>query len=155
MIDSTVLCAVVDECAAGAAELVVEGDGCCEAEQALEDALSEAGECSSAVALEGEDVLAGPEDALDALSDRREVGSLAGLVFASWSEDCGVHVPGFFGELCSGVSLVADHGHFALPAATGEQLDRDLALALLGRGQASALGVPSGAKIACKRKPQK
>src|ERR1700685_3528116 len=36
MIDSTVLCAAVDECAAGSSELVVEGDGCCEAEQALQ-----------------------------------------------------------------------------------------------------------------------
>ena len=34
-------------------------------------------------ALEGEDVLAGPEDALDALSDRREVEAFSGLVFAS------------------------------------------------------------------------
>jgi hypothetical protein len=32
------------------------------------------------VALEGKDVLAGPEDALDALSDRREVEAFSGLV---------------------------------------------------------------------------
>jgi hypothetical protein len=47
MIDSAVLGAVVDECAAGAAELVVEGDGCCEGEEALQDALSEPGSPSA------------------------------------------------------------------------------------------------------------
>jgi hypothetical protein len=49
------------------------------------------------VALEGEYVLAGPEDALDALSDQRGVGSVAGLVFMGWFEDRGVYVPGFLG----------------------------------------------------------
>jgi hypothetical protein len=53
--------------------LVVEGDGGGEGQEALQDALSDAGEGSGAVALEGEDVLAGPEDALDPLADRREV----------------------------------------------------------------------------------
>src|SRR5580700_6123169 len=64
MIDTTGSGAVVDECAAWPAELVVERDSCGEGQEALQDALSEAGECSGAVALEGEDVLAGPEDAL-------------------------------------------------------------------------------------------
>jgi hypothetical protein len=63
--------------------LVVEGDGCGEAEEALEDALAEAGEGAGAVALEGEDVLAGPEDTLDALTDRREVWPSARLVLAT------------------------------------------------------------------------
>jgi hypothetical protein len=55
MIDSTGSGAVVDECAAWSAELVVEGDRGGEAEEALKDALSEAGEGSGSVALEGED----------------------------------------------------------------------------------------------------
>lgn len=46
MINSTVLGDVVDKCAAGSAELVVEGDRGGEGEEALEDALSEAGEGS-------------------------------------------------------------------------------------------------------------
>jgi hypothetical protein len=54
MVESAGLGAVVDECAAGAAELVVEGDGGGEGEEALEDAFSEAGECAGAVALECE-----------------------------------------------------------------------------------------------------
>jgi hypothetical protein len=78
MIDSAVLGAVVDECAAWPTELVVQRDGCCEAEQALKDALPEAGECSGAVALEGKGVLAGPEDALDALAYWREVRTATG-----------------------------------------------------------------------------
>jgi hypothetical protein len=40
MIDSTVLGAVVDEGAAGSAELMVEADGGGEGEQALQDSLS-------------------------------------------------------------------------------------------------------------------
>jgi len=70
MVDSARLGAVVDECAGGAAELVVEGDGGGEAEEALQDAFSEAGEGARAVAFEGEEVFAGPEDRLDALADR-------------------------------------------------------------------------------------
>src|ERR1700735_4775899 len=113
-------CAVVDECAAWSAELVVEGDGCCEGEEALQDALSEAGECSGAVVLEGEGALAGPEDALDALADRREVWATAGLVFAAGSQDRGVHVVEASGELASCVALIADQRDWAVPAGAGQ-----------------------------------
>ncbi|MDX6691175.1 MAG: hypothetical protein QOG15_2632, partial [Solirubrobacteraceae bacterium] len=41
MVDSARLGAVVDECAAGAAELVVERDRCGEADEAREDAFSQ------------------------------------------------------------------------------------------------------------------
>ena len=71
---------MVDECAAGAAEFVVEGG---EAEEALEDAFFDAVEGSGAVAFEREEVFAGPEDRLDPLPDRREVGSGSGFVLAS------------------------------------------------------------------------
>jgi hypothetical protein len=93
------------------------------------------------VTLEGEDVLAGPEDALDALADRREVRSLAGLVFAVRSEDRGVQFADFGCELASGVALVADQGHSTLPAAAGKQLQCDLALALLGQRECSGCSV--------------
>jgi hypothetical protein len=104
MIDSTVLGAVVDECAAGSAELVVEGEGGGEGEEALQDALSEAGQGSGAVSFEREDVLAGPEDRLDPLADWREVRPMAGLVFSEWSHDRGVEFPRFDGELFAGRS---------------------------------------------------
>lgn len=76
------LAAVVDEGGAWAAELVVERDGGCEADKALKDAFAQACERAGAVAFEGENVFAGAEDALDALTDRREMRSSAGLVAA-------------------------------------------------------------------------
>lgn len=113
MIDSTGLGAVVDECAAGSAELVVEGDCGGEAQEALEYALAQALECPGTVTLEGEEVLAGPEDRLDALTDRREVWSGTPLVFAPGSEDRGVQFADFAGELAPCVTLVTDQ---CLPA---------------------------------------
>src|SRR4029077_2942937 len=110
MIDSTVLCAVVDECAAVASELVVEGDGCGEAAEPREDSGPEAGEGAGAVAFEGEQVFAGPEDRLDPLPDRREVRSVAGLVFAARPDDRRVEVLNVGLELPAGVALVADYG---------------------------------------------
>ena len=83
MIDSTCSGDIVDECAAWAAEFVVEGDAGGEGEEALQDAFSEALEGAGAVAFEGEEVFAGQEDRLDPLPDRGEVWSLAGFVFAS------------------------------------------------------------------------
>ena len=155
MVDSTGSGAVVDECAGGSAELVVEGDRGGEGEEALRDALSDAGECSCAVALQCQQVLAGPEDRLDALADRCEVGTRAGLVFAGGSEDRGVEFCHTSRERSSGVALVADHGLSTDAWGASEQFQCDLALILLGEVSASALGVPSGAKTACRRKPQK
>jgi hypothetical protein len=96
------------------------------------------------VALEGEDVLAGPEDALDALADRREMGALAGLVFAAGSDDRGVQVADLIGELASGVALIADQGHPAVSATTSEELHGDLALTLLGGAERERSGCPVG-----------
>src|SRR3954453_16908758 len=64
---------VVDEGAAGAAELGVERDAGGEGEQSLADACSEAVQGAGAVAFEREQVFAGPEDAFDALADRGQV----------------------------------------------------------------------------------
>src|ERR1700737_471606 len=54
MVDSTLLGDVVDECAAGAAELVIEADAGGEAEEALQDPFAQAGEGAAAVAFEGD-----------------------------------------------------------------------------------------------------
>jgi hypothetical protein len=123
----------------------------------LEYALAQALECPGTVTLEGEEVLAGPEDRLDALTDRREVWSGGvGFVFAAGSEDRGVQFADFVGELTPGVTLVTDQGLPARALTASEQLDGDLARSsCLGEVSASALGVPSGAKIACSLKPQK
>jgi hypothetical protein len=69
MVDSAWLTAVFGEYAAGASELVVEGDGGGEAPEADENSFSEPlGGCRHR-AFEGEEVFADPEDALDALAD--------------------------------------------------------------------------------------
>src|SRR5271170_3999625 len=100
MVDSAGgLGAVVDECAAGASELVVESDGGGQAAEAREDSFAQAGQGAGAVAFEREQVFAGPEDALDAFADRREVGSFAGFVFAARSDERDAALGDFGGEL--------------------------------------------------------
>ena len=155
MVDSARLGAVVDEGAAGAAELVVEGDAGGEAAEAGQDAFSEAGEGAGAVAFEGEQVFAGPEDRFDALADRCEMRALPGFVFAAGSDDRGVALADAGGELAAGVALVAEQRLAALALAALQQSEPDVTLIDLGRRELSALGVPSGEKIACRRKPQK
>src|ERR1044071_3034389 len=83
MVDSARSGAVVDECAAWAPELMVERDRGGEAAEAREDAFAQSAEGAGAVALERQDVFAGPEDRFDPLTDRRErwplgLGAVAG-----------------------------------------------------------------------------
>jgi hypothetical protein len=59
-------------------------------------------EGAGAVAFEGEDVFAGPEDRFDALADWGEVWSLTGFVFAAGTQDGGLALADLFGELTSG-----------------------------------------------------
>src|SRR6266566_2982728 len=106
MVDSARLGAVVDEGTAWASELVVERDRCGEAAEAGEHAFSESGEGAGAVAVEGEEVFAGPEDRLDPLADRCEVKTVAGLVFAGGSNDRRVVLGELGRELTPGVALV-------------------------------------------------
>src|SRR6266496_4663995 len=123
MVDSTRLGDIVDERAAGSVELVVEGDAGGEAEEALQDPFAEAGEGAGAVAFEGEQVFAGPEDRFDALADRGEVRSLAGFVAAAGSDDRGLQLAHGVGELAAGVALVAEDRLAAGALAEGEQLE--------------------------------
>src|SRR5579884_2464482 len=95
---------VVGEGAGWAAEAVVEADGGCEGEEADADAGAEAVEGAGAVPFEREQALAGLEDRFDPLSDRGEVGSAAGFVFAAWAHDGGVEFGGELLELASGVA---------------------------------------------------
>src|SRR5258706_7467370 len=99
---------VVHERAWWAAELGVERDCCGECEEAAGDAGSEAAQGAGAVAFEGEDVFGGPVDALDALADRSEVQSAAGLVFAARAHDQCAELGGGGFEVAAGVALVAD-----------------------------------------------
>ena len=135
MVDSTVLGDVVDECAAWAAELVVEGDGGGEGEEALEDACSQAGEGAGAVAFEGEDVFGGPEDAFDPLADRRDVRATAGFVLAEGPDDRGAEFQGVCLEVAAGVALVTDHGHVSAVLDTRKECQRNVAFPCFGAGE--------------------
>src|SRR3984893_8527572 len=135
MVDSTLLGDVVDECAAGAAELVVEADAGGEAEEALQDPFAQAGGGGAAVAFEGEYVFAGPEDLLDPLADRGEVWPLARLVFAPGTDDRGVESGDFLGEVAAGVAFVAEDRLAAAALAEFEQFEADLAFVAFGRGE--------------------
>ena len=97
MSSSTVSGDVVDGGAAGSAESVVECDCCGQGEEALVDEGSEAVEGAGSVVFEGEQVFAGLEDRLDALSDRCQMQPFAGFVFAAGPDDRGVE----FGGACS------------------------------------------------------
>src|ERR1700728_1480121 len=127
MVDSAWLGAVVDECTAWSSELVVEGDRGCEAAEAGEDSFSEAGEGAGAVAFEGEQVFAGPEDALDALADRREVRTLAGFVFAARTNERGAAIGDLGGEVSAGVALVAKQRFVAVAVDAVEEFEADFA----------------------------
>jgi hypothetical protein len=94
---------------------------------------------------------------LDPLADRGEVQVVSGLPLASGTHNRGVHVTDGLDEGAAGVAFVAQQGLASGADTPPEQLEPDLALVAVGRGEArvSARGVPSGAKIPCSRNPQK
>src|SRR4051812_1042167 len=73
---------VGDEAAAGSAEGVVEPDAGRERQEPCGDAGAEVVQRAGAVAFERQKVFAGPEDALDALADARQVKVVGGFVLA-------------------------------------------------------------------------
>src|SRR4051812_819011 len=135
MVDSARLRAVVDECTAGSSELVVEGDRGGQAAEAREDPFPESGEGAGAVAFEGQQVFAGPEDRLDALADRREMRAGAGFVLAPWPHDRGVAGADGGGEVTAGVALVGEQRLAAAALAAVKQDEADIAFVDLRRGQ--------------------
>lgn len=134
---------------------MVERDRGGEADEALQDAFSEAGEGAGAVAFEGEDVFAGPEDAFDALADRCQVRPLAGFVAARGTHDGGVQFADRAREVASGVALVGEQDLTALALAARQQLERDVALIRLRRGELKRPRGAVGGQMGCSRKPQK
>src|ERR1017187_10244892 len=134
MIDSARLGAVVDERTAWASELVVEGDGGGEGAEAGEDSFAQAGQGAGAVAFEGQQVFAGPEDRLDALADRCEMRPVAGLVFAARADERGVTAGGVGREVASGVALVAQECFAAVASDAVKEPQADFALVDLWRG---------------------
>src|ERR1700679_441805 len=80
---------------AGVAEALVQRDGGSEGREAGEQAHTKVLQGAGAVTLEGEDVLAGLEDRLDPLTDRREVRAGPWLVFAAGAHDARVELGEF------------------------------------------------------------
>ena len=114
-------------------------------------------EGARAVALEGEDVLAGLEDRFDPLADRREVWDASSLVFAAWSHDRRFQRGQFGLEVLAAEVLVADQNQrlSGCSFAAGDHLYADELLVDLRGGERQCSGVPSGANRACSRNPQK
>ncbi len=132
MIDSTRSGDVGHQRAARPAELVVEPDAGRQAEEALGDPLAQAGEGAGAVALQGEQVLTGPEDRLDALADRGQVRPAAGLVATGGAHDRGPELVDAPGKLTPGIALVAQEDLAAPSARARQKLKAHIALIALG-----------------------
>src|SRR5665647_2900569 len=141
MIDSTPTAsgAVVDEGTTGTSQPVVEADAGRKAEEAREDALTQPGHGTRPVAHQGEQVLAAPEDRLDALADGSQMRAVARLVLARRAHDEGAHLGDGGREVATRVALVADE-HCAAAAAASQQLEADLAFVTLRRGQGERPG---------------
>jgi len=88
---------------------VVQPDAGGQCEEFGGDPGAEAVEAAGVVAFEAEAAFEGPEDAFDALSDRRDVRAASGLVLAAGAHDRGAEaLVGGVLELIAGVALVGD-----------------------------------------------
>jgi len=87
MSDSTAPGDVVEESAARTPESVIEGDATGERHEAFGNAHPEVVQRAGAVALQGEDVLAGLEDRLGPLADRGEAKAVGWLVLVGRPEE--------------------------------------------------------------------
>src|SRR5882672_8946034 len=118
---------VVGEGSWWSSELVVETDGGGECEEACADAGSEAVEAAGAVAFEGEQVFACPEDRFDPLPDRGEAQPGLGFVSSGRPSDQRVELGGGVFELVPGVAFVGDHDQLAVALDAAEQGEADVA----------------------------
>src|SRR5664279_3790041 len=146
---ATGLRGVVDQGAAGTTELVVEHDGGGQGGEPGAQADAKVVQGSGAVSFEGEDVLAGPEDRLDPLSDRREMRAVAFLVFAAGAQDRRVELGELGLEVLAAEVLVADQdqGLSWLAFAASDHLHAHLLLVDLRGGQRQR----SGGAVRCEQ----
>ncbi len=135
MSDSTGSGDIVDERTAGSTELVVEADTGRQAQKTLQDAFFDAGKGPGAVAFVGQDVLTGPKDRLDPLTDRGQVHVVSGLPDAAGTHDRGIHLANGVGELAPSVAFVGKEDLASGPRASGKQLQAHLAFVTFGRGE--------------------
>ena len=109
-----------------------EPDARSEGKQLVRHAGAEAVESAGVVAFEPEAVFESPEDRLDALTDRRQMRSMAGFGLALGAQDHrAVTLSGQACELRAGIALVADH-HLSSRQPNREEPQRHVALLLIG-----------------------
>ena len=83
-------------------------------------------------------------------------GPSAGFVFAAGADDRRVALGDGWGERAAGIAFVAEQRLAARAVDSGRAIARPTSRSsLLGDVNASARGVPSAAKMACSRMPQK
>ena len=103
-------------------------------QKALGDALAQALEGASAVALEGEDVLTRPKDRLDPLADRCQVRPMSGLIAPCGSYDLRTQGIDRRRKRTPGIALVGNERLASMACASGTQLEANLTLVALGTG---------------------
>src|SRR5665811_977782 len=140
MIDSTPSHTVGDQRPTGTAKLMVEKDTGRQAENALQNALSDALRGAAPVVFQGEGALAGPEDRFDTLADGGEVRSLSGLVFSLRPHQSGPEALDSFCELPPCVALIPQEDLPALAHGAGQEFQTHLPLVPFGGGQAQGTG---------------
>ena len=84
------------------------------------------------------------KDRLDPLADRGKVHVVSGLVGASGTHDRGVQLTDRTGERPPGIALVTDEHLASGPPAAPKQLESDLALVAVGRGESKRTRSPIG-----------
>jgi len=142
---------VVGECPAGTSELMVEADAGGQPEQLHANAHEQTPRRAGAVTFDAEQVLAGPDDGLDALADRGQVRPCVGLIGVRRAHKSGAQLRHRGGEGAVGVALVGDH---RLTASERPRQEGERHLAFGAVTRATARGVPSGAQARCRRHPQ-
>ena len=149
MIDSTPTASgAADRGTARRSEPVVQVDADCQAEEPLQDALAQTGQAAPPVALQGEQVPAGPEDRFDTVADGREVRVKAGHVLARRAHHGHAEAGSPGGEGASGVALVG-HEHLATESGPLQELDHHLTLIAprIGERERSGGTVGSGQEV--------
>jgi hypothetical protein len=140
MIDSTPLSIVVDQGPAGTTQLVVEADTGGQAEKALQYTFFEAREGAGSMAFQGEEVLAGVEDGLDALAEWSEMRTFSGLIPTLRTDHGSFKVLDSRGELFARIALVAQEDLPSRAPAVVKEFQTDLAFVPFGRAKRKGAG---------------
>jgi hypothetical protein len=133
MIDAT-SGSVVNDRPAGTTELMIKEDAGREREQAQKDTHRQVMGCPGSMTLEVEQILAGPEDRLDPLTDGGEMRAFLFFVGPSRPSDGPTELLDFAGEVLAGIPLVTDDG-FSAPKRSGQDAKSHLSFRPVGRGE--------------------